>query len=104
MTVRSSEWHRNVALAQLCAYLLIIAVAVLAFRDSNAQQDDICSAAAENREATRNLVIAIYTLGAQLVIQDGDDKPPTPGQQRALDQFAEFRDTQLALLADVPCE
>lgn len=101
MNVRSNEWHRNVAAAQLVAYLMIITIAVLGFARFQQTQEDICRQAQANRQATRNLVVAIDALGQQLVL--GSDEKPTPEQLATLKVFKEFRDQQLTLLEGPVC-
>jgi hypothetical protein len=101
--VREKErTHKKIGAAQLVAYLLIVIVSVFAWQKSTSQDHHICRSAEANRQAVRNVVIAIEQLGTELVTDDGT--PPTPEQQVALDRFKKFKEDQLALLELPACK
>jgi hypothetical protein len=95
--------HRRIAVAQLVAYVMIVAVFAFSSWQAEQQDEHICESAHENREATRALVIAIGDLGTDLVVGNDDPDSPTPEQQATLDKFAKFQAAQLAALAGPVC-
>lgn len=100
---RKERAHRNIFFAQLCAFLLMVGVTIYVVSGFGARDQAICDTSADNRQAVRNLVVAIDDLGRDLVIGNGDPNSPTPEQQATLDQFEQFKEQQLKLLKDDVC-
>lgn len=108
---------RRYAIAQLLAYLLIVAVAVLGFstferrqealaREQailSAQEARICETARINRASLRNLTIAITMLGEDLVLDGKPRSSADPEERLSLARLEAFRITQLATLTGRSC-
>ena len=93
--------HRRIALWQLAAYVLIVSISLIGWWRIEKEADARCTAGEANREALRNIVVAIEMLGTDLVT--GGENPTTPEQEETLKQFADFREEQLALLDGPVC-
>ena len=93
--------HRRIAYWQFAAYLLIISISLLGWRQIEQEADARCESGEANREALRNIVLAIEALGTDLVTQGTN--PTTPEQEETLEEFADFREEQLALLEGPVC-
>lgn len=94
--------QHQIQFSQLIAYLLLVGMMIYVW--SGQEQDDrqICETIRDNRNATRNVVVAIYDLGEDLVIGEGDEV--TPQQQATLARFELFRDQQLETLDGPVCK
>lgn len=92
-------------IAQLLAYVLIVGVAVFVSWRQEGLSDDLCTGAAENREALRAIVVGVGDLGEALIIGDaaGDDYI-SPQQAEALTRINEFEKQQLKTLELPICE
>lgn len=104
MNVRSDRWHRRVAIAQACAYVVIVLAGLagaLRFQHDAAR---ICDTAESNRQAVRNLVVGVKRLGRELVVGGPDAAAPSPEQRAALAQFKAFKQRQFELTADPACD
>lgn len=98
MNTVATHRRRGWSSGPLIAYVLIVAVGVVGFFQFGQVQNDLCTEAAQNRTAIRNLTIGVTSLGTELV----KDDPPLNGEERAaIARLREFQETQLALL-DVP--
>ena len=96
-----SRIHRRIAIWQLAAYVLIITISVIGWIRIENEADARCRAGEANRQALRDVIISIEMLGTNLVT--GGESPTTSEQEKALKQFAEFREKQLALLDGPVC-
>ena len=98
---RTTRRHR-IDLAQIMAYILIVSIFILGLYQANKQDDELCKITADNRQVTRNLVVAIERLGTELVTNGNSDI--TAAQQESLDRFAEFKESQLRVLELPVCQ
>lgn len=85
-------------LEQLSAYALVVMVGVFGFWTLQQTQQDICDTARENREVSRNIVLAITELGANLRLQGKPVSLATPRERKALAILSEFKREQMVLL------
>lgn len=93
--------HRRMAYWQLAAYLLIFSMSVIGWWQIEQESDARCDAGEANRAALRNIIIGVGDLGTELVTQG--QNPTTPEQEAALEDFADFEEKQLALIAGPVC-
>jgi hypothetical protein len=96
--------RRRITVAQLGAYLLICVVAVLGFLDLEHTQDELCQTAAENRQASRDIVQAIDRLGVGLILEGREESEASPEEAAAIKLLDQFAAEQLALLDKPVCE
>lgn len=102
-----AERRRRITLAQLGAYALIVSTALFGFYQIDQTQADLCDTTAQNRDAVRNVVNAVYELAIGAAQRQPDAPPLTESEQRELNAYLErvekFHESQLALLDKEPC-
>lgn len=92
------------AWGQLLAYVLILIVALFGFLELSEHNKHICDTARDNRNASRNIVIAVDELGRALVDDGKPHDQLTPEEQHAIEIIEDFREDQLDLLKEPVCE
>lgn len=88
---------------QLGAYLLIVVMAMVGFYEMGKVDDKFCQSGQENREAIRNLTIAISALGQDLIRDDQPLNELDAEDREALRAFRTFEADQVALLEPPVC-
>jgi hypothetical protein len=91
-TRRKREW------GQLGAYLLFVIFGLVGFWEMQRVDQNFCEAGTENREAVRNLTMAISSLGVDLVTEGKAFSELSPQERDAVQRFRAFERKQLALL------
>lgn len=93
--------RRRIYYAETLAYILIVTIAVAGFVSADRQRQGVCHAVYDNRQAVRDLTVAIKHLGRDLVLGDPPAGSITPDQRETLRQFSQFEREQLQEL-DLP--
>jgi hypothetical protein len=90
-------------LAQVGAYLLILAVAVLGLQVERHNDQQLCESGKDNRHALRNLAVAVDSLGRTLVLEGKPRSKASAEEAAALAALDDFRERQVHLLNEPVC-